>query len=190
MNHRLSCPRPYRRVRRLRLNEKGGKVHEMPAHHNLEAYLDAYMQAAGLFGAKGTPLFRSADWHGGALTALPMHRVDVWRMIRRRAEKAGIDAALRSARRARCRGHRCRRRKGRFRPQGRSVETSRYRVWLPAGHALAESERVSVRELTEDPLVLLNQCGRDRRGGGGSVSTGRRAPADCDPHTAVGRGSP
>jgi site-specific recombinase XerC len=26
---------------RLRLNEKGGKVHEMPAHHNLEAYLDA-----------------------------------------------------------------------------------------------------------------------------------------------------
>jgi integrase len=70
---------------RLRLNEKGGKVHEMPAHHNLEAYLDAYMHVAGLFDAKGTPLFRSADWHGGALTNLPMHRVDVWRMIRRRA---------------------------------------------------------------------------------------------------------
>ena len=79
---------------RLRLNEKGGKVHEMPPHHNLEAYLDAYMHAAGLFGAKGTPLFRSADWHGGALTALPMHRIDVWRMIRRRAEKAGIDADM------------------------------------------------------------------------------------------------
>ena len=66
----------------------------MPAHHNLEAYLDAYMHAAGLFEAKGTPLFRSADWHGGALTALPMHRIDVWRMIRRRAEKAGIDADM------------------------------------------------------------------------------------------------
>jgi integrase len=50
--------------------------------------------AAGLFAAKGTPLFRSADWHGGALTALPMHRIDVWRMIRRRAEKAGIDADM------------------------------------------------------------------------------------------------
>ena len=37
-----------------------------------------------------------------------------------------------------------------------SVETSRYRVWLPAGHALAETERISVRELAEDPLVLLN----------------------------------
>ena len=66
----------------------------MPTHHNLEAYLDAYMHAAGLLGAKGTPLFRSADWHGGALTGLPMHRVDVWRMIRRRAEKAGIDADM------------------------------------------------------------------------------------------------
>ena len=79
---------------RLRLNEKGGKVHEMPAHHNLEAYLDAYMHAAGLFEAKGTPLFRSADWHGGALTTLPMHRIDVWRMIRRRAAAAGIDAEM------------------------------------------------------------------------------------------------
>jgi site-specific recombinase XerD len=79
---------------RLRLNEKGGKVHEMPAHHNLEAYLDAYMHAAGLFGAQETPLFRSADWHGGALTALPMHRIDVWRMIRRRAAVAGIDADM------------------------------------------------------------------------------------------------
>ena len=37
-----------------------------------------------------------------------------------------------------------------------SVETSRYRVWLPAGHALAESERISVRELAARPLVLLN----------------------------------
>ena len=37
-----------------------------------------------------------------------------------------------------------------------SVETSRYRVWLPTGHAMAESERISVRELADDPLVLLN----------------------------------
>jgi hypothetical protein len=25
----------------VRLHEKGGKRHEMPAHHNLEAYIDA-----------------------------------------------------------------------------------------------------------------------------------------------------
>jgi len=31
----------------LRLHEKGGKLHSVPAHHNAEAYLDAYTQAAG-----------------------------------------------------------------------------------------------------------------------------------------------
>ncbi len=32
----------------LRLHEKGGKQHEMPAHHYLEAYIDAYVEAAGI----------------------------------------------------------------------------------------------------------------------------------------------
>ena len=32
----------------VRLHEKGGKRHEMPAHHNLEAYLDAYIERAGI----------------------------------------------------------------------------------------------------------------------------------------------
>lgn len=27
----------------VRLHEKGGKRHEMPCHHNLEAYLQAYI---------------------------------------------------------------------------------------------------------------------------------------------------
>ena len=37
-----------------------------------------------------------------------------------------------------------------------SVETSRYRVWLPTGHPLAEKEQVSVGDLADEPLVLLN----------------------------------
>ena len=41
----------------VRLHEKGGKRHEMPAHHNLEAYLDAYIEAAGIRdGGKSSPL--------------------------------------------------------------------------------------------------------------------------------------
>ena len=32
----------------LRLREKNGKVNEMPCHHKLEAYLDAYIEAAGI----------------------------------------------------------------------------------------------------------------------------------------------
>jgi len=39
--------------------------------------------------------------------------------------------------------------------QVESVETSRYRVWLPSGHPLAQDERISVCDLTRDPLVLL-----------------------------------
>jgi DNA-binding transcriptional LysR family regulator len=37
-----------------------------------------------------------------------------------------------------------------------SIETSRYRVWLPTGHPLAEAEQISVRDFAGDPLVLLN----------------------------------
>src|SRR2546429_71426 len=44
----------------VRLHEKGGKRHEMPAHHTLEAYLDAYLDAAGLRDSGKSPLFRSA----------------------------------------------------------------------------------------------------------------------------------
>jgi site-specific recombinase XerD len=78
----------------VRLHEKGGKRHEMPCHHNLEAYLDAYLQAAGILEAKKSPLFRSARGRTDELTELAMHRVDVWRMIRRRAKGAGLDAEI------------------------------------------------------------------------------------------------
>jgi site-specific recombinase XerD len=78
-----------------RLHEKGGKRHEMPAHHTLEAYLDAYIDAAGIRGAAKTPLFRSAVWFSGALTDEPMHRVDAYRMVRRRTAAAGFTQRLR-----------------------------------------------------------------------------------------------
>ncbi|MEW4451173.1 tyrosine-type recombinase/integrase, partial [Bremerella sp. JC817] len=67
----------------LRLQEKGGKQHEMPAHHKLEEFLDAYVLAAGLETDRRGPLFRSATRSGDALTASPMRPADVWRMIRR-----------------------------------------------------------------------------------------------------------
>jgi site-specific recombinase XerC len=71
----------------VRLHEKGGKRHEMPAHHNLEAYLDAYIEAAGIRDDKKCPLFRSAHGRTGVLTGNRMHRVDAWRMVQRRAAK-------------------------------------------------------------------------------------------------------
>ncbi len=36
----------------VRLHEKAGKRHEVPCHHNAEAYLDAYLDAAGMRGEK------------------------------------------------------------------------------------------------------------------------------------------
>jgi integrase len=75
----------------IRLHEKGGKFHEVPAHHNACDYLDAYLKAAGLEGEK-TPLFRSTRGRSKKLTDKPMSRVDVFRMIRRRALAAGLSA--------------------------------------------------------------------------------------------------
>jgi integrase/recombinase XerD len=72
------------------LHEKGVKPHEMPAHHNLEAYFDAYIKAAGLADAGKPPVFRWAFGCTGLLTKWPMHRVDAWHMIQRRGNAAGL----------------------------------------------------------------------------------------------------
>lgn len=37
----------------LRLYEKGGKRHKVPAHHNADEYLDAYLNAAGISDESG-----------------------------------------------------------------------------------------------------------------------------------------
>ena len=54
----------------VRLHEKGGKRHEMPCHHNQEASLDAYLQAAKILEAKNSPLFRSVRGRTDALTKM------------------------------------------------------------------------------------------------------------------------
>src|SRR5919204_4171939 len=40
----------------FRLHEKGGKLHDVPAHHNAEAYMDAYLEAAAIRDEKKGPL--------------------------------------------------------------------------------------------------------------------------------------
>ena len=74
----------------LRLHEKGGKYHEMPAHHTLEEYLDSYIRTAGIGDDKKGPLFRSAIRRTGKLTERPLARVNAFHMIQRRAKTAGI----------------------------------------------------------------------------------------------------
>jgi integrase/recombinase XerD len=64
----------------IRLHEKGGKRHEVPAHHNAEAYIDAYLDVAGIREEKKSPLFRSVDVHR-KISENPMTRTDVFRMM-------------------------------------------------------------------------------------------------------------
>jgi site-specific recombinase XerD len=78
----------------LRLHEKNGKLNEMPCHHSLEEYLDAYVEAACAGRDRKGPLFRSAIGKTGQLSDTPMTRGDVWRTVGRRAADAGIETAI------------------------------------------------------------------------------------------------
>ncbi len=78
----------------VRLHEKGGKEHEMPCHHQLEASLHAYLEGAGLTTDDKGYLFRSLAGKTGQLTERPLGQSDVHRMIRRRAKAADIHTAI------------------------------------------------------------------------------------------------
>jgi len=73
----------------FRLHEKGGKLHDVPAHHAAEEFIDAYVEAAGLETAPNTPLFRTIG-PKRPLTDRRMTRMAALRMIKRRARQAGI----------------------------------------------------------------------------------------------------
>lgn len=85
----------YSQGRRMwfRLHEKGGKLHDIPAHHKAEEYVDAYLDAALIESDRKGPLFRSLDRHR-LLSPRSMHRLDVLAMIKRRAQAAGISTAI------------------------------------------------------------------------------------------------
>jgi site-specific recombinase XerD len=78
----------------VRLHEKGGKRHEMPAHHNLEKYIDEYIKAAGISDDKKGYLFRTAIGRTRQLSDRPMFQQNVHGMIRRRAKEAGIETLI------------------------------------------------------------------------------------------------
>jgi integrase/recombinase XerD len=77
----------------VRLHEKGGKRHDVPAHHSLEEALDAYLIAAGTGDGKTTPLFRTVDRHRH-LTRNRMDRRDVLAMVKRRAYAADLGTTV------------------------------------------------------------------------------------------------
>ena len=75
----------------LRLHEKGGKRHDVPAHHRAEAAVDAYLVAGGIEDAKAL-LFQSVD-RSRRLSGRSLTRRVVLAMIKRRAAAAGLPAS-------------------------------------------------------------------------------------------------
>jgi site-specific recombinase XerC len=66
----------------VRLHEKGGKRHEMPCHHNLEAYLHAYIDGCVLAGDSKANLFCTIGRRTGELTLTPLPQANAYAMIR------------------------------------------------------------------------------------------------------------
>jgi site-specific recombinase XerD len=73
----------------VRLHEKGGKVTELPCHHNLEQFLEEWFSRTGLLGEPTAPLFPTMP-HAKLTGRHPLAQAEIYQMIRRRAVAAGI----------------------------------------------------------------------------------------------------
>ncbi len=78
----------------VRLHEKGGKVTELPCHHNLDDFLHEWINAAGLAGRPDLPLFPALRHGKLGESAGPLAPSNVFRMVRKRALAAGIGTKI------------------------------------------------------------------------------------------------
>jgi integrase/recombinase XerD len=79
----------------LRFQEKGGKSREIPVRHNLEGYIRAYLDAAGIAGdAKDSPLFRASNGRTKKLSAAPLTSKRICELVKRRLKDAGLPSRI------------------------------------------------------------------------------------------------
>jgi site-specific recombinase XerD len=79
----------------LRFAEKGGKSREIPVRHDLEGFIQAYLDAGGLDGQpKQSPLFRASNGRSKLLTANPLSSRSICDMAKRRLKDAGLPLRL------------------------------------------------------------------------------------------------
>jgi len=75
----------------LRFDDKGGEVFDIPVRHDLQEFLNAYIDAAGLAGEpEDAPLFRTAYKRTKQLTPKSMNGKDLYYMAKRRFADAGL----------------------------------------------------------------------------------------------------
>jgi hypothetical protein len=87
-------PRALMRCHLLRLLQIPGQHHEMPVHHTLEEYLDAYIDAPGICQDKKGPLFRASNRINGHPLEGRTRSGGCLHMIRRRTRQAGIETKI------------------------------------------------------------------------------------------------
>ncbi len=79
----------------LRFLEKGGKSREIPVRHDLECFIRAYLEAAGIAAEpKDRPLFRAGCRGGGQLTGNAIDSRVVCDLVKRRLKDAGLPSRL------------------------------------------------------------------------------------------------
>jgi site-specific recombinase XerC len=78
----------------VRLREKGGKRHEIPCHHTLDAYLHAYLDGTGIGADPKRALFRTIRRGTGQLSDMPLPQANAYAMVQRRAVAAGIGTKI------------------------------------------------------------------------------------------------
>ncbi len=79
----------------LRFREKGNKSREIPVRHDLEGYIRAYLDAAGLGeGGKDLPLYRAGNGRHGGLSERPLDTTSVGELVKRRLADAGLPLRL------------------------------------------------------------------------------------------------
>ncbi len=75
----------------LRFQEKGGKSREIPVRHDLDKFILAYVEAAGIAGeAKDSPLFGASNGRSWKLAAKPLRTERICELVKRRLKDAGL----------------------------------------------------------------------------------------------------
>ena len=74
----------------VRLHEKGGKVTELPCHHNLDQYPEEWITAAGLNSQLESPLFPTLRYGRLSTISQALPQANVHAMIQRRGKAAGL----------------------------------------------------------------------------------------------------
>ena len=81
--------------RSLQFAEKGGKSREIPVRHDLDEWIAAYLEGAGLGEApQASPLFRAGQRRSSPLTDRAMSPLAVQLMLKRRLKAAGLPKIL------------------------------------------------------------------------------------------------